>query len=88
MGLTERHWFENDDVPENYEWSLEDAVYNSAMLNEQKAIPIIHEYRDTDLKIVQCGNCLAQLTFEKQKYCAECGNKIDWSILTEREEGR
>ena len=29
MGLTERHWFENEDVPENYEWSLEDAVYNS-----------------------------------------------------------
>ena len=29
MGLTERHWFENEDVPENYEWDLEDAVYNS-----------------------------------------------------------
>ena len=29
MGLTERHWFENEDVPENYEWALEDAVYNS-----------------------------------------------------------
>ncbi len=28
MGLTERHWFENEDVPENYEWVLEDAVYN------------------------------------------------------------
>ena len=29
MGLTERHWFENEDVPENYEWALEDAVSNS-----------------------------------------------------------
>ena len=29
MGLTERHWFEDEDVPENYEWALEDAVYNS-----------------------------------------------------------
>lgn len=29
MGLTERHWFENEDTPENYEWDLEDAVYNS-----------------------------------------------------------
>ena len=28
MGLTEKHWFENEDVPENYEWALEDAVYN------------------------------------------------------------
>lgn len=27
MGLTERHWFENEDVPENYEWALEDAVF-------------------------------------------------------------
>ena len=26
MGLTERHWFENEDVPENIEWALEDAV--------------------------------------------------------------
>jgi len=29
MGLTERHLFENEDVPENDEWALEDAVYNS-----------------------------------------------------------
>lgn len=29
MGLTERHWFENEEVPENYEWALEDDVYNS-----------------------------------------------------------
>lgn len=34
MGLTERHLFENEDVPENYEWALEDAVYNS-LLNEK-----------------------------------------------------
>lgn len=27
MGLTERHWFENEDVPEKYEWNLEDAVW-------------------------------------------------------------
>ena len=29
MGLTERHLYENEDVPENSEWALEDAVYNS-----------------------------------------------------------
>ena len=29
MGLTERHWFENEDVPGNYEWELEEAVHNS-----------------------------------------------------------
>ena len=26
MGLTERHWFEDEDVPENDEWALEDAI--------------------------------------------------------------
>lgn len=31
MGLTERHLFENEDVPENNEWALEDAVYNSCI---------------------------------------------------------
>lgn len=44
------------------------------------AIPIIHEYRDTNLTVTQCGNCLAQLFLEKQKYCTECGSRIDWSI--------
>ena len=36
MGLTERHWFENEDVPENYEWALEDAV----MSKEQESAPV------------------------------------------------
>lgn len=42
-------------------------------------IPIVHEYRNTDLTVKQCGNCLAQLFLEGQKYCAECGNKIRWN---------
>jgi hypothetical protein len=33
MGLTERHWFEDEDVPEDYEWDLEDAIKN--------AVPVI-----------------------------------------------
>lgn len=57
------------------------------LLKEPKSIPIIHEYRDTDLTVVQCGNCLAQLPFEKQKYCTECGSKIDWSILQKDKKG-
>lgn len=35
MGLTERHLFEFDDVPENYEWGLEDAV---DMTDKEKVI--------------------------------------------------
>lgn len=45
-------------------------------------IPIIHEYRDTNLTVKQCGNCLAQLFLENQKYCAECGSKIRWDDVT------
>lgn len=41
-------------------------------------IPIVHEYRNTDLTVKQCGNCLAQLFLEGQKYCVECGTKVRW----------
>ena len=50
MGLTERHWFENEDVPENYEWSLEDAVYNSRA----------NKKHDDD--IVRCKYCKKRYT--------------------------
>lgn len=45
MGLTERHWFENEDTPENYERALEDAVYNSRT----------NKKHDDD--IVRCKDC-------------------------------
>ena len=45
MGLTERHWFENEDVPENYERALEDAVYNS------------RTNKKYDDDIVRCKDC-------------------------------
>lgn len=54
---------------------LTNIVYKST-------IPIIHEYRDTDLTVKQCGNCLAQLFLENQKYCAECGSRIRWDDVT------
>lgn len=44
MGLTERHWFEGENVPENQEWDLEDAVHNS----RPKA--------DT-VEVVRCKDC-------------------------------
>ena len=48
----------------------------------KSTIPIIHEYRDTDLTVKQCGNCFAQLFLENQKYCAECGSRIRWDDVT------
>ena len=43
MGLTERHLFENEDAPENYEWALEDAVYKGgeAGMNYKSPIDIV-----------------------------------------------
>ena len=41
MGLTERHLFENEDVPENYEWALEDAVYNSRTNKKADMVEVV-----------------------------------------------
>lgn len=81
MGLTERHWFENDDVPENYEWALEDAVYNSR--TNKKVKPIV----DVDTYVcAKCGHRLEHqsllganvLLDERYNYCPECGTKVNW----------
>jgi len=54
MGLTERHWFENEDVPENYEWALEDAVYNS---RTNKKVDMVEVVRCKDCKRRGTYNC-------------------------------
>lgn len=61
MGLTERHLFENEDVPENDEWSLEDAVYNS--LESKKSI----KYPCGQYQTCGCG-----LDFNQPKYKEDC----------------
>jgi hypothetical protein len=61
MGLTERHLFENEDVPENYEWALEDAVYNS--LENKKPI----KYPCGQYMPYGCG-----LDFNRPKYKEDC----------------
>ena len=90
MGLTERHWFENEDVPENYEWALEDAVYNSrtnkkadmvevVLPKEQEAVKPKSKVRHGANAQIQhfCGNCMT-LLHGKPKYCSECGKKVYW----------
>ena len=54
MGLTERHWFENEDVPEKYEWALEDAVYNSRTNKKHDdTLAMLKEQEETEL----CDRC-------------------------------
>lgn len=71
MGLTERHWFENEDVPENYEWALEDAVsiqdeayrkgyhkgYSDGTKEQEPITPIFVENPYTHLPVSYCPQC-------------------------------
>ena len=80
MGLTERHWFENEDTPENYEWALEDAV----MLKKQeakepviaRAIPLGHGA--TWGYWFKCSACGYDGIHESAKnFCPDCGAKLE-----------
>lgn len=76
MGLTERHWFENEsDVPENYEWALEDAV----MLKKQEPIPCGERIKagDVVLDFYECGYCKNAIR-KPWNYCPFCGKAVKW----------
>ena len=53
MGLTERHWFENDE-PELTERQLEDIVYENKKAYEEG---YKKGYSDRDKEIVRCKDC-------------------------------
>lgn len=73
MGLTERHWFENEDVPENYEWALEDAL---ELPKEQEAVPVIQR-EIMHMLFWCCGSCGVAIT-HGDKFCRMCGKKVKW----------
>lgn len=66
MGLTEIHWFENEDVPENYEWNLEDAVYNS-LTSKKPDDSTELKYPCGPYRTYGCG-----LNFNPLKYKEDC----------------
>ena len=86
MGLTERHWFENENVPENYEWALEDAV-DAAMLKKQELLSIVYlENPFTGLPVAhcpRCGKCVNQFHVgqygEETHFCPYCGQAVKWN---------
>ena len=94
MGLTERHWFEGEDVPENYEWALEDAVYNSCtsekredstemkiLLEKQKPKQVIITTNSFGTKFYKCPRCNYDLyVYPRQKYCGQCGQAVKWDV--------
>ena len=70
MGLTERHWFENEDVPENYEWALEDAVYNS-LANKKPEDYTEIKYPCGRYRTYGCGPDLNQSKYKEDCYFYE-----------------
>lgn len=73
MGLTERHLFENEDVPENYEWNLEDAVW----LKDQE--PALPTWSQGKAYCGKCGQRLPRKCADREiNYCCYCGRKVKW----------
>jgi hypothetical protein len=78
MGLTERHWFENEDVPENYEWDLEDAVYNSCTNKKPEDSVLMGKGgmtmpdREKVIKGLEC--CAGQCNYHGCPYKDPCEN--------------
>lgn len=66
MGLTEGHWFENEDVPENYKRALEDAVCNSRTNKKHEDSTEI-KYPCGQYRTYGCG-----LDFNPPKYKEDC----------------
>ena len=92
MGLTERHWFK-DEEPELTENQLEDILWEnnkifergyqkgftdgkSAFLREQEPV----KPYDNPLGYYRCGNCGTHVHkyTEQDQYCPICGRKVKW----------
>lgn len=91
MGLTERHWFE-DEEPELTESQLEDILWEnnkifergyqkgfadgkSALLREQE--PVEPREQEETRTWTVCGNC-SQHLISKWLWCPYCGRQVKW----------
>ena len=92
MGLTERHWFE-DEEPELTESQLEDILWEnnkifergyqkgfsdgkSALLREQEPAPVIQR-EIMNMLVWCCGSCGVAIT-DRDKFCRMCGKAVKW----------
>ena len=93
MGLTERHWFE-DEEPKLTENQLEDVISeinNSyrkgyekgyfdgqcAKFAQRESVPV-HKIQLFHLWFWCCGACKTVIT-EGDKFCRECGKAVKWN---------
>lgn len=94
MGLTERHWFE-DEEPELTENQLEDILWEndkifergyqkgfsdgkSVLLREQEAVKPVKEQIFSSFFGWVCGACGFSLLSDRYIYCPHCGRKMKW----------
>lgn len=89
MGLTERHWFE-DEEPELTEQQLEDVIsmqdkayrhgyqkgYSDGAKEQEAVEPKRKDiaHNDIDWFCGNCGHCVRRL----DNYCSRCGRKVKW----------
>ena len=71
MGLTERHWFENEE-PELTERQLEDIVYENKRAYDSG---YAKGYSARNNEIVRCGNCKHGYTLTDSAYVT-CGRRF------------
>ena len=72
MGLTERHWFENEE-PELTERQLEDIVYDNKRAYDSG---YVKGYSARDNEIVRCKECYYHDENTGDNFC-DCGNRPD-----------
>lgn len=91
MGLTEGHWFEDEDIlnerqleneieydERRYQAGYEKGYADALeLLKEQEPIEPKRTV-DEHGQILKCGNCGAWFEVQFQKYCHECGRKVKW----------
>ena len=91
MGVTERHWLENEE-PELTDRQLEDAIniqnmaysrgyqkgYSDGAKEQEAVEPIlIREGRNKNYNDYVCPRCDNEVVYE-QNYCSECGVRFLW----------
>ena len=95
MGLTERHWFE-DEEPELTENQLEDILWENnkifergyqkgfsdgelAILKKQEPVTPRWTHPTVDKSVMMCGNCGLEIPLGRPNYCPWCGRKVKWN---------
>lgn len=78
MGITERHWFE-DEEPELTERQLEDIVYENKKAYDNGYVKGFHDAKTLEeyFIIVKCKECKHR---DPEDHKCNCGHDIQWQL--------